>query len=187
MAVPTLADIVLAPERAAELPLEALPAILCQLGALQCVLTARLAQCQNEQALGPKEDDRLLSVPDVAKILDVPKSYAYELARRGVLPTVRLGKYVRVRSATLRTWLDLQEGLDRPLSTVLSSRGAARTRGPTGTSEARLDASRVRPAPRRSSDHRESVGAQPVRRARANFSPDSAPGQTGEDQASRQR
>jgi len=50
----------------------------------------------------------------VAELLAVPASYAYELARQGKLPTVRLGKYVRVRASALAAWLAGQDtgGLD---------------------------------------------------------------------------
>jgi excisionase family DNA binding protein len=50
--------------------------------------------------------DRLLTIPQVAARLGVPAGYAYELARRGEIPTVRFGKYVRVRSADLQSWID---------------------------------------------------------------------------------
>ena len=36
-------------------------------------------------------------------------SHAYELARSGALPSVRFGKYVRVRPEALRAWVQQHE------------------------------------------------------------------------------
>jgi excisionase family DNA binding protein len=50
----------------------------------------------SSQAPSLQEGVRLLTVPQVAERLTIPEGYAYELVRRGVLPVVRLGKYIRV-------------------------------------------------------------------------------------------
>jgi excisionase family DNA binding protein len=55
-----------------------------------------------------QESDRLLTLPDVAERLAIPPGHAYELARRGVLPVVRFGKYVRVSQTSLTRWLAQQ-------------------------------------------------------------------------------
>lgn len=39
---------------------------------------------------------RCWTVPEVARILDVPETRVYELCRRGLLPHVKLGRQVRV-------------------------------------------------------------------------------------------
>ena len=49
---------------------------------------------------------KLLRVAEVALILDVPTARAYELARTGVLPVVRVGRQVRVDGEKLREWID---------------------------------------------------------------------------------
>jgi excisionase family DNA binding protein len=49
---------------------------------------------------------KLLTLPAAATQLGVPKSKLYELARRGELPVVKLGKYVRVRTTDLEKWID---------------------------------------------------------------------------------
>jgi excisionase family DNA binding protein len=49
---------------------------------------------------------RLLLIPEVADILGVSTARAYELARTGALPAVRLGRQVRVDPDALQTWLD---------------------------------------------------------------------------------
>ena len=50
------------------------------------------------------------TLPQVAERLNVPKSYAYDLARQGRLPTRRFGKYVRVPEAALAEWLTGRAG-----------------------------------------------------------------------------
>ena len=65
------------------------------------------------QALSRQDGGQLLTVPEVAERLAIPEGYAYELARRGVLPVVRLGKYVRVPLAEFETWVGQQTSLER--------------------------------------------------------------------------
>jgi excisionase family DNA binding protein len=53
-----------------------------------------------------KNDPLLISVPDVARQLGIAKGLAYQMARDGRLPTVRLGKRaVRVPLARLQAWI----------------------------------------------------------------------------------
>lgn len=51
--------------------------------------------------------DRLLLRPmEVAEVLGIGRSRAYELIREGQLPTVRLGRSVRVPADRLREWIE---------------------------------------------------------------------------------
>ena len=50
--------------------------------------------------------DQLLTVADVAAEVRFTPGYVYEAIRRGQLSAVRKGKYVRIRRAQLRAWLD---------------------------------------------------------------------------------
>ena len=55
--------------------------------------------------------DRLLTVEEVAEILQVPTSWVYERTRRrGLerLPHVKLGKYLRFEERAVRDFLDRQ-------------------------------------------------------------------------------
>lgn len=53
---------------------------------------------------------RLLAADDVAVVLGVPRTFVYALARRGALPTVRIGeRYVRFRAEALQEWIAAQE------------------------------------------------------------------------------
>ena len=91
---------------------------------------------------------RLLTLPEVATILTIPESKAYELARRGELPTVVIpgGKYVRVRRADLDVWVDRHS-----LPLVTSRRDQARV--PTAPKAARV----VTAAARRRDGHHQGV------------------------------
>ena len=46
----------------------------------------------------------LMTMPEVAQVLRVPVSRAYELARNNIIPCVRLGRQVRVDRDALREW-----------------------------------------------------------------------------------
>ena len=62
----------------------------------------------------PRSTEALLTADDVADILGVPRTFVYALARRGELPTVRIGdRYVRFRSETLQRWIEQHETTDR--------------------------------------------------------------------------
>ena len=92
----------------AETPSDALGAVMAQLAACQSAVAARLLNGQHgaaERRLPPFEADSLLTIPQVAERLNVPKSYAYELVRQQKLDAVRLGKYVRVAQETLAKYI----------------------------------------------------------------------------------
>jgi len=55
----------------------------------------------------------VLSVTEAAELLGISRGLAYELARTGQLPSLRLGRRVVVPRAALLTWL---ERAARPLS-----------------------------------------------------------------------
>lgn len=114
-APPSLDALVENPGRARGLSPEAAAALLARCSALQSALTASLLTRPASAGSLQSASDRLLTIPDVAERLAVPASYAYELARQGKLPTVRLGKYVRVRAALLTEWLTGRgQSLDDP-------------------------------------------------------------------------
>ncbi len=48
---------------------------------------------------------KLLRITDVAQILDVPLARAYEMARLGIIPVVRLGRQLRVDPERLESWI----------------------------------------------------------------------------------
>ena len=52
----------------------------------------------------------LLTAEQVAHMLGVPKTWVYEQSRRGVIPTVTLGRYRRYRLEAIEEWVKQQEG-----------------------------------------------------------------------------
>lgn len=60
----------------------------------------------------------LFTADEVAAVLGVPRTYVYALARRGELPTVRVGeRYVRFRAQALERWIAEHEST-RPRGTL---------------------------------------------------------------------
>jgi putative molybdopterin biosynthesis protein len=53
----------------------------------------------------PSTDPLLLTLPEVAEILRVNENRAADLARRGLIPVVRLGRQVRVSKAQLDEYI----------------------------------------------------------------------------------
>ncbi|MCM3724252.1 helix-turn-helix domain-containing protein [Neobacillus cucumis] len=49
---------------------------------------------------------KLLTLPEVAIILNVSEERAYSLARSGLLPIVKLGRQIRVNEGKLHEWID---------------------------------------------------------------------------------
>ena len=51
---------------------------------------------------------KLLKSEDIAEILNISKPFAYKLMQRGDIPTVRMGKSVRVRPIDLDNYIQKQ-------------------------------------------------------------------------------
>lgn len=50
-------------------------------------------------------EPRLLKTEEVAEILQVSRSFAYQLMKRGEIPSVRIGNAVRVRPEDLQRYI----------------------------------------------------------------------------------
>jgi len=62
--------------------------------------------------VSPEIDNRLLlKVPEAARLLRISRNLAYELVARGELPSVRLGRVIRVPRRGLEEWIARQAGL----------------------------------------------------------------------------
>lgn len=55
-----------------------------------------------------------LKVPEVAEVLRIARSRAYELIADGEVPAVRIGRSVRVNRRELDRWLEAQRYVDVP-------------------------------------------------------------------------
>jgi excisionase family DNA binding protein len=85
-----------------KLPVAALPALI---GELERVKTQALARVMNERGIVTTQDDDVLTVPEVAQRLKIPRCRAYQLTRQGVLKTIRIGRSVRVATKELNNYL----------------------------------------------------------------------------------
>ncbi len=65
-------------------------------------LDSRIVLALAERGAPALEPDRLLTVPEAAERLDIKASYLYDLIRRQQVPSVRVGKFVKVQEATVR-------------------------------------------------------------------------------------
>ena len=54
----------------------------------------------------PDEPGALLTIEEVARLLRISRGKAYSMAAVGDLPTVTMGRLVRVRRDRLEAWLD---------------------------------------------------------------------------------
>ena len=52
------------------------------------------------------EPPLLLSLEETARLLQISRGKAYAMAKAGELPTVRMGRSVRVPRVRLEAWLD---------------------------------------------------------------------------------
>lgn len=60
---------------------------------------------QKHQAVSEK---RTYSVQEVAEILQISRSMAYNLCRQSLFKIVKVGKYIRVSKPSFDEWLDKQ-------------------------------------------------------------------------------
>jgi excisionase family DNA binding protein len=51
------------------------------------------------------EGNRLLKAEDIASLLNISRSFAYQLLQTGVIPVVRIGKACRVRPQDLDAYI----------------------------------------------------------------------------------
>ena len=123
---------------------------------LQTALIARAA-CREASS----EPDRLLAIPKVAEILEFTEQYVYELIRRGHLPAVRSGKYVRVSASAIENFMKNGPAKSRDKTLY---QGYSEVRGRTRASPAKdarpPNASDPRRPARRRAKHRGPMGAE---------------------------
>jgi excisionase family DNA binding protein len=66
----------------------------------------QLSTVQGNASNGVHARPRLLTATDVARELNVSRSFAYQMMQRGTIPVVRLGRAVRVRPQDLDAFID---------------------------------------------------------------------------------
>jgi len=103
-----LAAMSMRPDKINELEPESIPVLMAELAALLNALAARWLSAgipADPRAAG-RDEDRLLTVPEAAGRLAFSPNYLYELIRQKQFPSVRAGKYVRVRERDISSWID---------------------------------------------------------------------------------
>ena len=137
---------------------------------------ALIARATSREA-APPEQDRLLAIPKVAEILQFTEQYVYELVRRGHLPAVRSGKYVRVSASTVDSFMKNgpKNGVDSRLRGRVS---------PAADQDARrVDPGGPRRQVRRRAEYRGPVGAERADHHRADDATDPRDGRGVEPEA----
>jgi excisionase family DNA binding protein len=107
-------------------------------------LSARLMGAKQPQPATP-EPDRLLRVKEVAARLNLAPSYVYELVRSRQLPSIRAGKYVRIKASAVERYMAQHEHgapLDNRVGTMSTSSHVA-GRGKGVTAAAGINAGRT--------------------------------------------
>jgi excisionase family DNA binding protein len=176
---PTLPELLADPALASRIGPEDAPEVLGDLENLRAILWTRLLAGDKGTASPRPDDAALLTMPEVAAVLRVPVSYAYELARTGKLPCLRFGRYVRVEPAALRDWCAEHRPairLDMSLC-VTHSHNRDGNGGPADPQAARAHSGRSRRADRRHGQQRRPVGARRDRHSRVSGPVAPAPGQ----------
>lgn len=92
------------PAKAAQLSPEVAQTLLIGLASLQPLLIQRALM----GAQGGREKDLLLTVPNVAKQLQLSSYRVYELVRQGALKSIHLGKSIRVTPSAIAEYLAKQ-------------------------------------------------------------------------------
>lgn len=62
----------------------------------------------NNNAQRSQSEKRTYRVEEIAAILDIGKSSAYELIKKGQFKTVKIGSSIRISKASFDGWLDSQ-------------------------------------------------------------------------------
>lgn len=105
--MPTLADLARDPSTLDGLPAEAIPALVGEAASLHARLLARLMASGQDGK--PDSPERLLSVDEAARMLQVSKSWLYKRTAR--LPfVVKVGSRVCYSEAGIRAWIRRRMG-----------------------------------------------------------------------------
>src|SRR5438093_9112196 len=105
-----IAEFVLHPDSAEEIPLEVIPAMLIQLAATQSLLAAKLIETAGSRNVAnTAESDQLLDVEQAAEKLGVTPDWLYRRSKR--LPfAVRLGRALKFSQNGLDRWIRSKAG-----------------------------------------------------------------------------
>jgi excisionase family DNA binding protein len=76
----------------------------------------RNGRCKMNEQCEFLEGNRLLKAVEVASLLNISRSFAYQLLQSGVIPVVRIGKACRVRPQDLEAYIiqNIHSDVDGP-------------------------------------------------------------------------
>ena len=80
------------------------------------------------------KDIHLLTVPEAAKLLRIGRNLAYDLVARGEIPSVRLGRVIRVPRTALEQWLESPSHADGKQDDGAAESAMYNSRGNSGRS-----------------------------------------------------
>jgi excisionase family DNA binding protein len=63
------------------------------------------AMASGRREMAKQEVPLLLRAPEVASLLGISRARAYELVATGALPSIRIGRSVRIPREALETWI----------------------------------------------------------------------------------
>jgi excisionase family DNA binding protein len=101
-----VASLLAEPSRAQSLRREQVPALLCQLAALQAVLASRLGSGETIAAVA---EDSLLTVAEAAERLGLSRDWLYRHSRQ-LSFTVRVGRHLRFSSHGIDRYIRQRQG-----------------------------------------------------------------------------
>jgi excisionase family DNA binding protein len=104
-----------------DVPVHEIPALLVKLAAAQATLQTRLLT-HGERGRKDEDHEALLEAKDVAAWLGVKEDYVRDLGRKGEIPTVKIGKYVRFERNSIREWIAQQRDSSAPVPRLLGRR-----------------------------------------------------------------
>ena len=83
------------------------------IGILEQLKAQAWARMVHQQVSNDGDKEDLLDMAQVAKRLNIPECRAYDLARQGMISTVKIGKYVRVSRVSLAKYQTSLESLSK--------------------------------------------------------------------------
>lgn len=103
----------------AEIAVNEIPDVLGQIESARAILSARMLTPQGP-VIEPQGNDTLITVEEMAKRTTLTEQYCYDLIRKGGIPAVHIGKYIRIRVSDLSAWIE--KHTEKPLDKQLYQR-----------------------------------------------------------------
>ena len=88
------------------IPKQEIPGIIGALESIKAKLFLQLCQSDHSFPVELKDADTLITIEEMAKRTAFTEQYCYDLIRKGEIPSVRAGKYVRIRESELSFWIE---------------------------------------------------------------------------------